>query len=124
MHDKPDDVEGGEPADQQRLASREIAIRELAAQPTLHAWSFVKDLRARLKELGAPTSGTKQELYARLLAAEGRRRRAVEVAQALEEQRNRGEQMASQSAPRQLPGPDEPTEQERKAQKERQREAT
>ena len=104
MHGKRGDQERDAPvADQPSPASREIAIRELAAQPTLHAWSFVKDLRARLKELGASTSGTKQELYARLLAAEGRRRRDVEVAQALEEQRYRGEQMASHSAPRQLP---------------------
>ena len=110
MHDESGNQDGDNLGVEQPLtASRELAIRELAAQPTLHAWSFVKDLRARLKELGASTSGTKSELYARLLAAEGRRRRDIEVAHALDERRRRGEQMASHSVPRQLPAPDEPT---------------
>ena len=54
--------------------------------PLLHSYSQVKDLRKRLKELGAPQYGDRALLWSRLLKAEAQRRRDIEIAKAIEEQ--------------------------------------
>jgi hypothetical protein len=76
----------------------------------LRADSRVEDLRARLKELGAPIYGDKKTLYARWLAAERKRARDIEVARALVEQRLQGEEAEGQAAPREMRAPGEPSE--------------
>ena len=73
----------------------------------------MNDLKKRLKELGAPQYGDRALLWSRLLKAEAQRRRDIEIAKAIEEQRLRGAQDAGMWVPRQMAAPDEPSEFER-----------
>ena len=61
---------GAQPVETDRAGVIEVpglaAEREAAGRPTLQPWSPVEALRARLRELGAPIYGTKQQLWHRL----------------------------------------------------------
>ncbi|CAK0790198.1 unnamed protein product, partial [Prorocentrum cordatum] len=103
-----------ESAGRERLARHPVVLRE-GQEIVLHPSSRVEDMRARLKEMGQPIYGRKDELWARLSDAERRLTAHHLKMKELERRHDESVQGGPTIAPREVAGPAAPTDEERAA---------